>query len=824
MYLRRSLGSRARFRSIDVALRTVLEPLESRLLMDAADALQVATLSLWALPSTESSPVIAGIDDYTTPTQADPLSQASNLFDPSSAPTTASGLPILNSLPGAPVAIYMDLDGDTGTGTTTYDEDGHPDTFNADEQAHIEEAWRQMAVYFAMFDVNITTQLPSVPMVYDVIGNNAGGATGGYAYVGTFPNTSPQAFNNSDNVRSRVSAIAHEVGHVFGLDHQSSYDLLGNKTAEYASATDPQHGPLMGVDYSGDIHKWIIGHPSSSASSLQDDLQVIAGKIKQYERSGGDGFRRDDYSASMGSATALLITEGLQSIAGIIERIGDSDTFSFLSSGGPTRISAMPDAPSAVDLKLEIYDANGNLLVTKDADTNDAQVTMNLPAGMYYATLLSHGDYGDVGVYNLTVNSLPANWKNQDVGSAGVAGYSRFDPQSSQYIIAGAGADISGTADSFQFAYQTLTGDGSIIARVDSFDAAAANAKAGLMIRDSLNSNARSVAIVATPQNGPLMLWRTSPGGTTSNYHSTATAFSPLWLKLVREGSTFTTYTSADGVNFTLWNTTTVTMGAKVYVGLAVSSQNRSSLATTTFTDVALDGTLGDSGPTYNTLPAPTGLTVSPGTGTGLDLTWELVPGATGYAIERSSDGVTYTRIAARSADVTTYSDNNLAGSKRYFYRVSATDDSGASVPCQAISAVNRPSAPTGLTITSLNTNTLVLNWKDVNGESGYRIEQSTDGVTFTARGTVGKNIPSYTDNSLSTGVTYYYRVIATSALGDSPESSVSNGTTRLPAVTGMAFDSVASTQISFHWSNLSGETGYRIERSNDGTTYSTLT
>ena len=43
-----------------------------------------------------------------------------------------------------------------------------------------------------------------------------------------------------------------------------TYNLLGEKTAEYASAPDTLHGPIMGVDYSGKVHKWIIGHSSGS--------------------------------------------------------------------------------------------------------------------------------------------------------------------------------------------------------------------------------------------------------------------------------------------------------------------------------------------------------------------------------------------------------------------------------------------------------------------------------------------------------------------------------------------------------------------------------
>ena len=155
-----------------------------------------------------------------------------------------------------------------------------------------------------MFDVNVTTQLTSLPKAWEIIGNNAGGATGGYAYVGTFPDTGPTAFNTSSNARTRQSGMAHELGHVFGLQHQSGYDTLGNKI-EYLSAPDPLHGPIMGVDYSGTIHKWFTGHSATSPGTLQDDLTVIANKIKAREPAGGDGYRPDDFPSTIATAAAL---------------------------------------------------------------------------------------------------------------------------------------------------------------------------------------------------------------------------------------------------------------------------------------------------------------------------------------------------------------------------------------------------------------------------------------------------------------------------------------------------------------------------------------
>src|SRR5436305_1523960 len=132
--------------------------------------------------------------------------------------TAPNGMPLLNSAPGAAATIYLDFDGET-VGTTTYtpyDTDGSASTFGSAEQQVIYEAWRQTSVYYSMFDVNVTTvkTAAGTPMAWALESNSI---SGGYSYVGVFPNNMPESFNQSSNSSSRVSGIAHELGHNFGL-------------------------------------------------------------------------------------------------------------------------------------------------------------------------------------------------------------------------------------------------------------------------------------------------------------------------------------------------------------------------------------------------------------------------------------------------------------------------------------------------------------------------------------------------------------------------------------------------------------------------------
>ena len=730
--------------------------------------------------------------------------------------TAINGLPILHSLPGAPTAIYLDFDGEGSN--AAYDVDGDPATFNATEAATITEAWRQISVYFAIFNVDVSTEKPTVPFAWHV---SSPSISGGYSYVGVFPNTSAQSFNNDSHARTRVSGIAHELGHNFGLNHQSDYDLLGNKTAEYSSGFDSLHGPIMGVDYAQSVHKWFIGHPSNSASSLQDDIAVIAGKIKARQSAGGDGFRTDDYGGTIATAQALSATAGSRTANGIIERMADVDAFSFVATAGGAVISAVPTKPSGVDIKLEVYDGSGVLVAARDGATNDQQIVLPVGTGTWYVMVSSHGDYGDVGMYDLSVNDLPAGWGSADVGSVGSPGSAGYDAATGTFTVAGSGGDVYGTADGFRFAYQTLTGDGSIVARVVQNQNTNAWSKVGVEIRETLTAGSKHVAMVTTATNGPQLVYRTSTGGSSTSVNGTAATFSPTWVRLVRVGSRITASRSTDGVSWTTVGSVTVSMASTVSIGLLSCAHDSVKVNVATFTDVALTGTINAPAAT-NSLEAPSGVAVARGTGTALAVSWQPVAGASGYVIERSADGVGFVDVRTVASSVTSWTDASLPVSMRYFYRVRATDESGRSAASGIVNAISRPVTVTNAAVTALTTSQLVLNWRDTSGDSGYRIERSTDNVTFTQIATVGTNVPSYAASGLAVGTNYWFRITPLSPYGDSV-STVISGSTRLQAVGGLAFASKTSSALTIRWTALSGATGYRIERSTDGTAYSTL-
>src|SRR5206468_12769219 len=89
------------------------------------------------------------------------------------------------------------------------------------------------------------------------------------------------------------------------------------------------------------------------------------------------------------------------------------------------------------------------------------------------------------------------NFTSADVGSPALAGSTAV--VTNGFNLVGAGNDIGGTNDQFQFNYQQFAGDFDVIVRLQSFTPGDPWAKAGLMARESLTGGSRYTAAFATP-------------------------------------------------------------------------------------------------------------------------------------------------------------------------------------------------------------------------------------------------------------------------------------------------------------------------------------
>jgi len=192
------------------------------------------------------------------------------------------------------------------------------------------------------------------------------------------------------------------------------------------------------------------------------------------------------------------------------------------------------------------------------------------------------------------------------------------------YTMTAAGTDIAGTADQFHFAYKMLTGAGSITARVDSISNTDPWAKAGVMIRETLDAGSKHAFACVTPGNGIASQGRTATDAASFNTNQTGIT-APRWVKLERDvAGNFTVSHSANG---TTWEPVTnaiptnIPMNSDVYVGLALTAHNASVTCEAKFSNVSTSGSVSgqwvhqDVGISSNA-PEPLYLAVSNNTGT----------------------------------------------------------------------------------------------------------------------------------------------------------------------------------------------------------------
>ena len=146
--------------------------------------------------------------------------------------------------------------------------------------------------------------------------------------------------------------------------------------------------------------------------------------------------------------------------------------------------------------------------------------------------------------------------------------------------MSAAGHDIWDNADDFRFACKSLTGNGSVVVRVESLVNTNAWAKAGVMIRQSLDADSKMAYMIVSYSSGVSFGWRQQTAGTCGSVTQAGVA-APQWVKLTRTGDAFTAQYSADGKTWTdIKNTdgtvasTTVAMTGPVYIGLCVTSHN----------------------------------------------------------------------------------------------------------------------------------------------------------------------------------------------------------------------------------------------------------
>lgn len=431
-----------------------------------------------------------------------------NIADVTLAPLPAPVvIPSLNSLPGSAKSIYLDFNGHFQTqwnrtdplSKQTYQEVfSQPATLS---EAEIRKIWETVAEDFAPFNVNVTTVEPASfanntavrvviagensatlltgPNSYvSVFGNSfikesptdsSPAGYSGYASVGSFTSAEPNVVYVFANIiknqllvspegHSRTVAqmigntASHEAGHSFGLNHHEGFDASGNKS-DYDVGTSLTT-PIMGANLAGDRTLWSQYTTGSTTVSGIGKLNTLL------------SIRPDDHgNSSIFGPTQLNVGHWFQpnstSVKGVVGNFSDEDWFRFSTAGGDFKFDVKTVEFANLDAKLELYQSTSaglKLLATVDPPTLagkpfsglGANLSKTLGAGTFFVAVKSHGGYGDMGNFTLTVSrNAGIDLGNLTVNPALDTGLT-FTAASSTAPNPGAAISVGGGAGSMQ--------------------------------------------------------------------------------------------------------------------------------------------------------------------------------------------------------------------------------------------------------------------------------------------------------------------------------------------------------------------------------------
>jgi hypothetical protein len=169
------------------------------------------------------------------------------------------------------------------------------------------------------------------------------------------------------------------------------------------------------------------------------------------------------------------------------------------------------------------------------------------------------------------------------------------------YTIAASGTDIWGDADEFHFAYKEIPERDAvtIIAKIESLENTDPFAKAGVMIRDTLEPGARNAGVFVTPENGTRYQRRITADDTyeTTLFINDANDpnWAPNWVRLERTSSGLVrAFYSENGSDWESFSVQVVSMSFPIYVGLAVTSHNADEVCEAVLSNVTITGTGSD--------------------------------------------------------------------------------------------------------------------------------------------------------------------------------------------------------------------------------------
>jgi fibronectin type 3 domain-containing protein len=218
---------------------------------------------------------------------------------------------------------------------------------------------------------------------------------------------------------------------------------------------------------------------------------------------------------------------------------------------------------------------------------------------------------------------------------------------------------------------------------------------------------------------------------------------------------------------------------------------------------------------THMTPPGAPSISVATNSASQITVSWSSVLAASAYILQYSTSSSFSSPTTINSITTTSRAVTGLSAGTTYYFRVYAVNAGGNSAASNSASAITRSAAPS-ISATANSTSQITASWGAVTGAASYTLQYSTSSGFSGAQQITGITTTSRAVTGLSAGTTYYFRVYAVNAGGNSAASNSASAATQVnpPSAPSISVSTSSSTQIAVSWSSVSGATSYRLQYS----------
>lgn len=398
----------------------------------------------------------------------------------------------------------------------------------------------------------------------------SGGLNTQYRYLtATLPPSSGLAVNALAYAGSNCSQITTIPGPAVGInDPDDTSDCSGTQTL----SGSPSGGTFSGPGVTGNTFA-----PAAAGAGLHTITYTVNGKT----------YSTSVFVASCSSPTCPTLTTAPANVS-IVNSCNNGAT----SGGGGTASGGSITAPSGTQCPagstlqyqvnggswsatLPVYAQNGPAQSIRTRCSCESDPSINSAESSAVVTAP-----GTCGPASCIV--LPCGWSQQPNG-IGCAGGSSVSHNSGVFTVNSANCYYAQpfTADEAAFAQHALCGNGSITAQVTSVNG---NGWAGIVMREGNAPGARKVQLTTNLSSLTRREVRYTTGG--QAYPQQFPTQNRYWLRILRQGSQFVGYVSANGTSWSQVFALTVSMANCIEVGLVVTNGQANDSVSATFTDV----------------------------------------------------------------------------------------------------------------------------------------------------------------------------------------------------------------------------------------------